>query len=301
MLLPLAAAVAAPTPTPDGATVLDPCLVDPGCEDSWRPLLAETMLESGYTFTHEPVLTSAFGAKGTGLVAELELGSAPLGPPNDLQAQFPVVPALPSLAVGYQLGSYTYETPFPQIAFGVHGLAPVGVGDVQVWSMGATTSAALPVSPLLWLGGELAWTWSSFSAPITTDVGTLENVGSFLVSDPLCTEPCVDRFEQQAPRARIGLSVEPVPAVFAWGKIGGAALVQRLDLAVDGSSWRWQPVVPEVSAGLGLRAGDRFQLAVGSTSARRPDGASVGSGIWMTRVIATTGFRFGDVRYHERE
>jgi hypothetical protein len=297
MLLPLPAAVAA-APTPDGQTILQPCLDDATCAGDWQPLLSETLAESGYTFAHEPVITSAFGGKGAGVVAELQVGSAPLGGRNELQALFPTVPALPSFAVGYHVGSYTYETPYPQYTVGVHGLFPVRVAGVELWSVGATGSAAFPLGPALWLGGEATWTSASLGAPITGSVGTLEDVSSFLVASPLCAEPCTDRFVQHAPAARVGLSLEPHPLAFAWVKLGARALAQQLDLAIDGSSWRWLPVVPEAAGGGGLRVGDRVQLGVAGTTAVLPADATTGSR-FMTRVVATTGFRFGAARYHE--
>jgi hypothetical protein len=298
MLHLLPAAFAAPAPSPDGATVLAPCLDDTTCDGEWRPLLAETLLESGYTLIHEPVITSALGGKGAGLVVELEVGSAPLGPRNELQALFPNVPALPTVAVGYHVGSYTYETPYPQVTVGLHGLAPVRVGDVSLWSGGATASAAAPLSPAVWLGAEGTWTYARLVAPISSNVDQLDVVSSFLLASPLCAAPCTDTFAQHAPALRVGASFEPVPAAFAWVKVGGVALIQRLSLAVDGSDWRWRPVIPELAAGVGLRAGDRFQVGLSGVAAARPSRTET-SGPLMARVVATTGFRFGAVRYHE--
>lgn len=293
-----AVALAAPTPTPDGATVLDPCLGDPTCDATWRPLLSETLLESGWEMVHEPIQTSALGGKGGGLVAAVELGSAPLGPRNELQTLFPSVPALPTVAAGWHLGSYTYETAYPQVAVGVHGLVPVRFGPTTLWSAGGTASAALPLSPVWWVGAEATYTAASLRVPLSAEVDQLQTVSSFLTASPLCAAPCTDRFLQHAGSLRVGGSVEPLPAAFGWFKLGVTALRQELDLAVDGSRWAWTPVLPEVSVGAGLRAGDRFQLAAGGLAAQAPPGSSSG-GPWIGRVVVSSGFRFGDARYHE--
>jgi hypothetical protein len=291
MLVPFAAALAAPLPSPEGATLLDACLDAPRCAADWLPLFADTMLDAGVTLTHEPVITSAFGGKGAGAVAELEVGTAPLGPRNELQQMLPLVPALPSLAVGWHLGSYTYETPYPQFAVGVHGLPPIRVGDTRIATVGGSVSAAWPLGPVWWLGGEASLTSAWLDAPLASGLEALPALDGFL-SVPECPEPCVERFRQHAPAVRAGVSFEPLPALFVWAKAGGRALLQRLDVAFDGSRWRWSPVFGELAAGAGIRAGDRLQLGLGDVASPGPHG-------WRHRAVATMGFRFGDARYHE--
>lgn len=252
--------------------------------------MSEAVLETTYALVHEPVMTSAFGGRGMGLDTEVQVGTLPIGPRNDVQRTYPVIPAVPTLAVGWHLGSYTYETPYPELALGVHGLPPSTVAGVSSWAVGASASAAWPLSRALWLGGELAWNTSSLRVPI------VESMSTSSMSLP-CDADCKDSLVQHTPSARLGLSLEPAPALFLYAKGGVTAAVQEVRM-VDGTRLDDAPVLPEISGGGGIRVGDRFQLAIGATSASRPERSTTGSP-WMTRIVASTGVRFGDARYHE--
>ena len=132
-----AAALADPlTLGPALSTLAGPCLEDPTCADLWSRQVSEAVLETTYALVHEPVMTSAFGGRGMGLDTEVQVGTLPIGPRNDVQRTYPEIPAVPTLAVGWHLGSYTYETPYPELALGVHGLPPSTVAGVSSWAVG---------------------------------------------------------------------------------------------------------------------------------------------------------------------
>lgn len=304
MLSPLLAVAAAAQPTAtliDGETVLAPCLQAASCREPWGALLSETLLEAGLALRHEPVLTSALGGKGYGPVLDLHLASAPLGDRNVLQDLLPAVPALPSLAVGFQVGSYTYDDPYPQLALGLHGLPPVRIGGARVWSIGGTASAAWPLSPVVWLGAEATWTTSEVTVPLLDSSRSLrevEGLEGYVDGAPECPEPCLDRLVQHAPAARAGISLEPLPALFLNLRGGVMVPAQRLSLALDGSRWGLAPILPSAAWAAGIRAGDRWQLAVGGDLAALPAASRTG-GPLVARVQLSTGWRLGPPRYWE--
>ncbi|MCA9493201.1 MAG: hypothetical protein KC621_24890 [Myxococcales bacterium] len=294
MWLPLAAATGLAGPLTLGpalSTLAGPCLDDPTCADLWGKQVSEAVLETTYALVHEPVMSSAFGGRGMGLNVEAQVGTLPLGPRNDVQRTYPVIPAVPTLAVGWHLGSYTYETPYPEVAIGVHGLPPNSVAGVSSWALGGTASVAFPLSRLVWIGGEAAWNTSSLRVPIVMSMSTTD------LTVPCSGQACKDSLLQHTPSGRLAMSLEPAPAWFLYGKVGLTAAVQEVRM-VDGTRLSDAPVLPEIAAGTGIRAGDRFQLAVGMTSAAAPERSTTGSP-WMTRIVASTGVRFGDARYHE--
>lgn len=100
---------------------------------------------------------------------------------------------------------------------------------------------------------------------------------------------------QHAFALRAGVGFEPHPAAFAWLRGGLLVVSQRLVVAIDGSRWGWTAVMPEVSTGAGTRVGDRWHLSLGAAWALKPD-AGTTAVLGMTKVVFSTGFRFGPVR-----
>jgi hypothetical protein len=92
--------------------------------------------------------------------------------------------------------------------------------------------------------------------------------------------------------ARIGVAVEPIPQLFLYLRTGMISQVERLSFALDSSVWRLAPVSPELSIGAGFRAADRWQLALGMATARRPAASSTDRR-GMTKLVFSTAFRFG--------
>lgn len=304
MLLLLAAVASAQSTATllEGETVLQPCLDLDACRDPWGAVLSETLLETGLALRHEPVLTSALGGKGYGAVVDLHLASVPLGERNTLQQLLPVVPALPSVAVGFQVGSYTYDDPYPQLAIGLHALPPLSIGGARLWSVGGSASFAWPLSPRFWAGAEATWTMSTVSVSLLDSsrrLETIEGLDGNVVRALECAEPCLDRVTQQAPAVTLGASIEPLPAMFVALKGGVLVPVQRLTLALDGSRWGLAPVLPHGAAVIGLRAGDRWQLSLGGDATLLPADAHTTSRL-AARLQLASGFRFGQARYWEK-
>jgi hypothetical protein len=285
LLVPAAWAAPPGVALREGDPVVQPCLDDPVCASFWGPQLSETMIEIGHALAHDPVLTSAFGARGPGLVAEVALESVPLGERNVLQSLYPLVPGVPVLALGWQAGGV--DGPEPQLAAGAHVVPPMKLGGGRTWAAGATASFAVPLPQGFWAVQLLPDT------DVLDDIELLDPY--FGRNGPECAEPCLDRLRQHAASIRVGGVWEPVPEFFVYGRGGLAVLSQRLSIAIDDSVWGWTPVLPELSGGLGGRAGDRWQVTLGATTAFRPESATTGRKP-MTKIVAATGFRFGPQR-----
>jgi hypothetical protein len=281
-----------------GPTVLQPCLDDVACTGYFAPQLSETLVEAGFMLQHDAVGTTAFGGRGTGLVLEAGLNSMSLGRPNTLQSTFPLVPAIARFAVGGLLGWGSVADPGPQLALGLHALPRLRIGGGTTSAFGVTTSAAIPFERRVWLGGEVSWTAAEFGVSLvdsTADLRELDEVRPYVEGQLECPEPCIDHLAAHAVSARLGTTVEPVPEVFVYARGGVIVQHERLDIALDGSEWRLTAVSPEASLGAGFRAGDRWQMALGLISARRPAPAST-DGQAMTKIALTTAFRFGPSR-----
>lgn len=280
-----------------GEPVVQPCLVEPDCAAFWGPQLSETMIEIGHALHHEPVLTSAFGARGPGVVAEVALESVPLGDRNLLQDLYPLVPAVPVFGVGWQSGGV--EEAEPQLAAGAHLVPPLKLGGGRTWAAGVVASYAIPLPAGFWAGAEGEYTAAGVDVQLLPDTDALDEIellDPYIPRNgPECAEPCLDRLRQHALAVRLGGAWEPHPAFFVYARGGVAMLSQRLSIAIDGSVWGWSPVLPELAGGLGTRVGDRWQVSLGAATALRPASATTGRRP-MTKVVMATGFRFGPRR-----
>lgn len=301
----LVANAQSPATKVEGDTLLQGCLDEPACGDTAITLMSENMAEYGFTWQADPVGFSALGGKGMGLVTELRLDSVTLGAPNVLEQQVFLPPAIPRLGVGYQVGSYTYDDPYPQLAIGVTVLPPFSVLGGTVVGAQADTSAAVPLgTPLLWIGAEAGAGIGQLAAPILGTPQQLQTVPELAPYVPkkgaACREigpKCLDTFQQWTAHLRAGVSIEPLPAVFVYTRGAAVYVEQQLRLAYDGSLWASSGWQPQLQAGGGFRAGDKYQASVGAVVAGRPPELSVRGRTSMVKVVATTSFRFGDPRY----
>jgi hypothetical protein len=282
-----------------GPTLLQPCLDTPDCTELVAVPLSEALTEIGYGLHHEGVGTSALGARGTGVVTEVALGTMPLGEGNDIQQTFPAVPLLPRLSVGGLYAAGSREAPGPQLAAAVHGLPTLRMGEASTWAFGASASAAVPIERRVLVGGGLSWTHAGFSVPLIDSVGDLrqlEGLEEYVEQGRvLCEEPCLDKMVQHTASARVGASVEPLPWLLAYLQTGILTQSERFHIALDRSVWRLAPVMLEASAGAGVRVDDVWQVTLGATTASRPAGAST-EGRGMTRLVMATSLRLGPRR-----
>lgn len=290
------------------STDLEPCLANEACDDWFRSLLSETMVEYGFLFQHDALVGGAIAGKGNGFVFELHVDSATLGPDNLVTENVRLFPVLPRLEFGWQVGSYTYDDPYPQYAVSVFLLPPLGSREAGAFSGGLSASAAFPLGThLVWAGGEVDVAYGEVRGAMVgngSKLAGIDLVTQFVTIDrPPCADEesgCIDRYRALAPTARLGLSLEPAPPVFLYGKLGAAWIESALDIAYDQSRWVVRGLQPQVSYGGGFRVGDRIQLAIGGVTAAKPASLSTDDGRWMTRIVGGFGIRLGAERYWER-
>ncbi len=294
----------------EGDSLLEPCLEDAACAPALLGLVSENVAEYGFVAQADPIAISALGGKGMGLVAEVRIDTATLGPKNALEQRVFLPPALPRIAVGYQYGSYTYDNPYPQLAVGLTALPPIHVLGGTVFSVQADASGAVPLgTEVLWLGAEIGYGFSELVAPVVgtpAELADIPEIGPWLPerAPSACDgigRDCVDRFAQHAVSARGGISVEPLPAVFCYARAAAVAVVQRIAVAYDRTTWGMGGVQIQAQGGVGVRAGDKHQLAMGVVSAPRPPEQTTTGARTLTKVTASTSFRFGRPRYWERD
>lgn len=290
----------------EGDTVLGDCLDVDACAERVTRLMSETMIEYGYGLQHDALATSALGGKGNGLVAEVGLDSLPLGPRNELARQVPLLPVLPRVGLGYQIGSFTHDAPYPQYAVGAHAMPPISIAGASAWSVGGGVSAAWPLlrGHLLWLGGEVDYGYARVAAPVVgspADLAQIEELEAYVDPTlPGCQGDCMDVFAQHSVGGRAGMSVEPVPAVFAHAKLGLVWLAQGLQLGVDGSRWSLGGLQPQIVVGGGIRPGDTYQLASSLVLAPMPAEVRTDDVGTLTKITVSMSYRFGPPRYWEK-
>jgi hypothetical protein len=274
-----------------GPTLLQPCLDEPTCVGYFSPQLTEALDEAGYALQHEPIATSAFGSAGSGVFTEVGVSTVPLGRPNSIQGLYQTLPAVPRLAVGG-----TLDLAPAIVAVGLHGLPAIHVAGGSTRAIGLSASgAAKLVRGIVRPGAELDWTHGSFDVAVIESSGELRSIEAIKPYVPKgveCAEPCLDHLDQQAFSARAGVGVVPIEEVWAFLKVGVTSQVQRYTFALDGSVWKVNPVMPELSLGMGTRLGGRWQLGAALATAFRPASTYTTKSA-MTRLAVSTAFRFG--------
>ncbi len=291
----------------EGDSLLSECLDDDVCGTVLVELVSENMAEYGFVQQVDPIATSALGGKGNGAVAEIRLDTLELGPKNALEELVLIPPALPRLSLGYQYGSYTYDNPYPQLAVGLTVLPPIRLFGGTLIGGQLDLSGALPVvDHWVWAGAELGYGYGQLSVPLLGTKAQLKRIDAFAPWVPeggtQCKdlgEGCLDQFRQHTVHVRVGLSVEPAPACFFYTRLAMVGLVQRLAVAYDDTLWGSGGAQVQGQLGGGIRAGDKYQLALGTVIASRPKALSTTDRSSMVKVVASTSFRFGRVRYWE--
>ncbi len=292
----------------DGETLLQPCLERTECGDALLGLVSENMTEYGFVQQVDPIATSALAGRGVGLVAEIRVDSTTMGHKNQLEETILIPPILPRVSLGYQYGSYTYDNPYPQYALGLTVLPPVPVLGGTLFSADPHASFAVPLGThVIWAGLDVGYGYSQLALPLLGTEAQLALIpeldGHLPTEGAMCTdigEGCLDQFQQHAAHARVGLSIEPVAAAFLYMRGGVTYLRQTLHLAYDDSRWAIEGVQPQGGFGGGIRAGDKYQLALGGTLASRPLVLSTDESSVIAKVVFSTSFRFGNARYWER-
>lgn len=291
------------------ATELQPCLDTPACEGVLTGLASETLVQLGYFMTNDPLAGSALIGRGTGVVIELHADSYVLGERNLITEQVAIPPLLPKLELAFQLGSYTYDDPYPQLAVGLSAFPPVKVDGYQVLNLTGTASGAVPLyEHFLWAGAELAVSHGNVRGEMLGDGSDLEDVGSVApfidLETPACADTvdgCEDRVRQTAFTGRVGLAVDPHPAVFLYTKVGLTRLGTHLDIAFDESEWRMRGSRAEFSYGGGVRIADRVLLGIGGVTGTKSEAVSSDDGRTLTRFHVGLSVRTGDARYWYEE
>ncbi|MCB9669365.1 MAG: hypothetical protein H6734_07845 [Alphaproteobacteria bacterium] len=292
-----------------GPTDLQPCLDEPACEGILVPLASETLVEFGWFLQNDPLQGSALVGRGTGFVFEIHADSYVLGKRNLITEQVEIPPLLPKVEVAYQLGSFTYDDPFPQLAVGLSVFPPLKIDGYQLLNATLTGSGAVPVyEHYLWLGAEVSAGYGNVKGEMLGDGSAIEEVDSIApfveIDEPPCARTaagCNDNIRQTAWTARLGVAVDPIPELFLYGKVGVAHLSTRLDIAYDTSVWRVKGVQPQLSYGGGVRIGDRVMFGVGGTTAMKPEPISSDDSRTITRLHLGLSVRTGDARYWYEE
>jgi len=282
-------------PTDEGSPLLADCVASDDCGGYLATQLSENLVEAGFALAASPIGASTLGGKGTGVVAELHVDSLPLGERNELGQELALPPALPTLAVAYHVGSNTYDDPGPQLAVGAHVLPPVRFGDTSAFAAGVAASAAWPVVRQLWLGAEATYTYGRVTAPLVgppDDLRDIDAIRPYIRGIDLDCDPCLDTTQQHGPTLRLGVSFEPVPAWFVYGRGGVWVVAQTLDLDVDDSRWQLAGILPTTGVGTGLRLADRMQLSAGLEHAVKSATVST-EGRAMFKVIGAMSVRIG--------
>jgi hypothetical protein len=292
----------------DGKTLLSECFANPSCDAYLSGILGENMTEYGFALQFDPIATSAIAGKGYGFVTELHIDTVPLGEGNDVSKRLLIPPAVPRIAVGYQYGSFTYDDPYPQLAFGAFILPPVSILDGLLFSTGAHVGASVPLyKHILWGALELDGSWAHITAPLVgseqqlSQLAPLEDRLSAGTDCPTLTSDCFDQFNQSTWTARTGLSVEPFPGAFFYGRLAAALLRQRLYVAYDRTTWQIRGLQPQAQIGAGVRAGDKYQLTTELALANKPAYLSTNDSRLMAKVVTSFSFRFGHARYWENK
>ncbi len=308
----LAASIAFAQSEPDlieGKSLLSGCLAKTACSDYITGILGENMAEYGFALQFDPIATGALAGKGNGLVTEIHTDTVALGEGNDASKRLLIPPFIPRIAVGYQYGSFTYDNPYPQLAFGAFLLPPIRILDDGVlFSTGAHVGAAMPlVEHVIWGSLELDVSWAHVGAPL---VGTEAQLSQLAPLEPFLEEGatkcpeiaagCLDSFDQSAVTIRAGMSVEPFAGAFFYSRVGAAILRQRLFVVYDRTTWGVGGVQPQMQFGGGFRAGDKYQMSMGMSVANKPSYLSTNDSRLMAKFVTTFSFRFGHARYWER-
>ncbi len=286
-------------------TDLQPCLDTPACETLFTNILSETLVEMGFLFQHDGQGASALVGKGNGFVFELNAQTPVLGEPNVVLDEVNLPPVVPRLEVGYQVGSYTYDDPYPQFAVSAYVFPPLQLGDYSAFSVGGTGSTSVPLGThFVWAGAEVDVSYGAVGGPFVGDGDVIEDIdlvsGFVDVDSPPCdatSDGCVDRFRTVTVMPRLGFSVEPHPVIYAYGKLGVGYTGSAIDVAYDSSEWSLRGVQTQFSYGAGARFGDRVQLGIGGVTALKPEALSTDDSRAMTRLIAAFSIRTGDARY----
>jgi hypothetical protein len=286
-------------------TDLQPCLDTAACETLFTNTLSETLVEMGFLFQHDGQGASAIVGKGNGFVVELNAQTPAFGDPNILLDEVNLPPVIPRLEVGYQVGSYTYDDPYPQFAASAYAFPPIRLGDYSTFSVGGTGSVSVPLTThFVWAGAEVDVSYGAVGGPFVGDgdvIDDIDLVSSFVdVQTPACdatSDGCIDRFRTVTVMPRLGFSLEPHPVVYAYGKLGIGYTGSAIDVAYDASGWALRGVQTQFSYGGGARFGDRVQIGVGGVTALKPEALSTDESRAMTRLVASFSVRTGDARY----
>ncbi len=293
----------------EGDTILSGCLEDPECGHFATLLLSETMMEVGLTLQRDPLASSALVNRGYGLVTEFAVDSVPVNrlKNDDGTRQTPVaVPLLPRLAVGYHVGSYTFDDPFPQVGVGAFLLPPIKVAGVSLASTGLDSSFAVPVyRHHIWVGADANYTFTQVRAQLIGTPDQLNNLGPFeefvdpTAVDLVCelSQSCNDRYTVNAFAMRFGVAVDPVTPLTFYTRVGAAYVNHLLWIGWDETKWRQRGLQPQFQAGGGLRLADKLQLTAGTTLAwKRAEVSSDGVEI-IGKVVGSVSYRWGQHRY----
>lgn len=288
---------------------LQPCLDNELCAPVLLPLMSETMAEFGAVAQHRHVATSALTGRGTGLHFALQADTLVLGDKNLVTERLQLPPIVPTLEVGYQYGSFTYETPYPQFGVGLFLFPPITIDDTQLGNVGGSVSGAVPLATrFVWAGLDVDASYGFLAAPLAGNGSVLEQIdalGPFITVDqPPCdlTEKgCIDRLRAAAVSARLGVAFEPHPLFFLYGKAGISYVSNTLLVAYDTSRWRLAGIQPAFDYGVGIRLGDRIQLSFGGRTALRGEDLSTDDSRTLTRLGGSFSIRTGDARYWEKD
>lgn len=243
----------------EGGGVLAGCLGDPACAATVGELAADTLRAAAMSAEGLGLGLSPAMVRGSGVGVEvsaqslsLPTGTAPRG------ADF--VPGIPRLAIGGFGGGRL------RVGGGIEGGSAVPTDGLDLgFTVGGRAGVAIG-SPdeRRWVGFEVDGGYAlvegvMFEDPRRTAVELSQTA---TVSVPECPIiPCVDVISLVHAGFDTVLAYDADPTAVLLVRLGGVFETQTLDVALDGSRWRWTGILPRATFGAAYRPDPRAWVA----------------------------------------
>lgn len=251
------------------------------CQANFFRFLTHSMMEQGFAMQHHGLLASPLNNRRTGVVVGGDLATFPFAEPREnlsgKQENTSFSPVFPQVAAAWMFD----EQDQGQGGVGLSFLPPIPVGGASALSIAVDGGWAWgPADGTRW-SVEGGVSFVRATAPIVATEEQLANRDDFSNPDNLdpeqyarvCGEDvsngaggCLDTFSLLNTSVRGGGS----PRVGAWApytKVGLTAVVNRLYVKYDDTTWGVFAIQPSVHLGTSWIPGEHLVLAVGASGA----------------------------------